>query len=111
MQFADGAPVAATIEFKSSEHGYSATSKTDAEGSFSLPILAGMKGELTRILAVMEQTLLACPELKVEPRIRGAFRFMNAAPVSLTVKSNRDDLKLEFPGPSCDALNRAAKKK
>ncbi len=79
--------------FTSPQHGYSETTDTGADGSFGLLVVAGMEGQLGGNLAVIEPILKSCPEFKVEPRRRGAFRFMDAIPIPLTVDSDRADLE------------------
>jgi hypothetical protein len=102
VQFADGAPAAiATVTFTSPEHGYSETTGTGPDGSFGLPVIAGMKGQLSGHLVVMEPILKVCPEFRVGPRRRGMFRFMDVSPISLSSDSDHGDLKLELPSPSC----------
>ena len=100
--FADGAPVAnATVEFSSTEHGYSETTSTGPDGSFGLAVEAGMKGQLSGQLAVLQPILESCPEFRVGPRRRGIFRFMDAKPIPLSSDSDHEELKLELSSPSC----------
>ena len=104
MQFADGVPVpSATVTFSSSQHGYTETTETSADGSFHLAVVAGMEGQLDGRMAVMTTILESCPEFKVGPLIRGMFRFMNASSISLSTDSDQKDLKLVLPSPSCKA--------
>jgi hypothetical protein len=102
LQFADGAPVAsATVTFRSPEHGYSETTGTDSDGSFGLPVIAGMKGQLNGQLLVFEAILRSCPEFRVRPGRRGMLRFMDASPISLSSDADHEDLELELSSPSC----------
>jgi len=102
FQFADGAPVPnAVVTFTSSEHGYSETTSTGPDGSFTLPVIAGMRGQLNGRLAVIDPILRSCPEFTVEPRSRGLFHFMDASPIPLLASSDQEDLKLELSSPSC----------
>jgi hypothetical protein len=102
FQFSDGAPVAnATVTFTSPQSGYSETTHTGEDGSFGLSAVAGMVGQLTGQLSVLEPILRSCPEFRVEPRRRGLFRFMDASPISLSVASDSEDLKLRLTSPSC----------
>jgi hypothetical protein len=102
FQFMDSAPVAiATVTFTSPQSGYSESTNTGADGSFGLSIVAGMEGQLTGEMGVLEPILRSCPEFRVELRRRGLFRFMDANPIFLTVDSDREDLKLELTSRSC----------
>jgi len=102
LQFADGVPVAgATVTFTSPEHGYSETAATGPDGSFGLPVIAGMTGHLRAQMGVLEPILSSCPEFRVGPRRSGMFRFMEAIPLSLSSDSDHANLKLELPSPSC----------
>ena len=102
FQFADGAPVAdATVTFTSPKSGYTETTETSADGSFGLSVVAGMEGQLSGQLGVIEPILRKCPEFRVEPRRRGLVRFMDASPIPLSVDSNHGDLKLVLASPSC----------
>ena len=102
LQFADGAPAAlATVTFTSPEHGYSETTGTGADGSFGLPVIAGMKGQLGGRLVVLEQILKSCPDLRVGAPRRGMFRFMDAIPTSLSSDSDQAEIELELPSSSC----------
>jgi hypothetical protein len=104
LQFADGVPASdATVTFTSPQHGYSETVAVGRDGSFALPVVAGMEGQLTAQLAVMERILRSCPEWKVQPRRRGMFRFMDASPISVLSDSDHEGLKLELPSPSCSS--------
>jgi hypothetical protein len=102
FQFMDGAPVAsAAVTFTSAQSGYSESTDTSADGSFGLSVVAGMEGRLTGQLGVLEPILRSCPEFQVEPRRSGMIRFMNASPISLSVNSDHEDLKLELTSASC----------
>ncbi len=102
VQFADGIPAAnATVTFISPQHGYSETTNTNPDGSFSMLVVAGIEGQLNGQLGVLEPILNQCPELKVGPRRRGMFRFIDANPISFSVDSDRQDLQLELLSPSC----------
>jgi len=102
FQFMDGAPVAnASVTFTSPQSGYSESTDTAADGSFGLSIVAGMQGQLTGQLGVLEPILRSCPEFRVQPRRSGMIRFMDAGPVALSVDSDHEDLKLELTSPSC----------
>jgi hypothetical protein len=68
---------------------------------FGLSVVAGMEGQLRGQAAVLEQILRSCPEFRVEPRRSVIFRFMDASPISLSVDSDHEDLKLELTSPSC----------
>jgi hypothetical protein len=102
LQFEDGAPVAsATVMFTSQEHGYTETTGTGPDGSFGLSVIAGMKGQLSGQLVVLEPILRSCPEFRVGPRRRGMLRFMDASPISVSGDSDHEGLKLELSSPSC----------
>jgi hypothetical protein len=102
LKFSDGAPVAsATVTFTSPQHGYSETTNTGPDGSFSLPVVAGMEGQLNGQLVVIEPILRSCPEFRVGPRRKGMLRFMDANPIPLSSHSDHEDLKLELSSPSC----------
>lgn len=102
MQFAHGAPVAAArVTFTSPQHGYSESTATNADGSFGLSVVDGMNGQLNGRLLVVEPILRSCPEFKVEPRRRGIVRFMDTIPIALSTGSDRSDITLELPFPSC----------
>jgi hypothetical protein len=104
LRFADGVGVdVATITFTSSEHGYSEVTGTEPDGSFRLPIIAGVAGELTGQIAVFESVLESCPDFKVEPRRRGMFRLMHTAPITLSINSDQAGISLKLPSPSCKA--------
>jgi hypothetical protein len=105
LRFADGAPAAgAIVTFTSPEHGYSETTGTRPDGSFGLLVIAGMEGQLNGQLGLFEPTLRSCPELRVGPRRRGMFRFIDGTPVSLSADSDHLDLELELSSPSCKSL-------
>ena len=102
MQFEDGVPApGAGVTFQSPQHGYTETTQTSADGSFSMRLVAGMQGQLEGGIAVLTQILASCPELKVAPRIRGIFRSIDAKPVSISSDSDQQNLKLILPSPSC----------
>lgn len=102
LSYADGARVSgATITFASAQHGYSETTKTNAEGVFGLSAVKGSEGQLTGQLMVFEPILRSCPELKVESRRRGMTRFIDGVPIRLTADSDQDNLRLILPSPSC----------
>jgi hypothetical protein len=102
MQFEDGAPVAkAGVTFASQQSGYTETAETGADGSFGLLIVAGMVGELQGGTVVMSQTLDACPQFRVGPRVSGILRFMDAGPIPLSVDSDQANFKLTLPFASC----------
>jgi len=104
MQFEDGVPaVLATVTFTSPLHGYTETTESATDGSFGLSVLAGMEGQLCGEMFVLAPILTSCPEFKVGPRIRGMLRFMDASSISLSSDSERKDLKLVLPSPSCKA--------
>jgi len=110
MQFEDGVPAAlATVTFTSPLHGYTETTESAADGSFGLSVLAGMEGQLDGEMFVLAPILTSCPEFKVGPRIRGMLRFMDASSISLSSDSDRKDLKLVLPSPSCKAWPPALK--
>jgi hypothetical protein len=103
MEFADGGPVAyATVTFTSS-HGYSETTETGPDGSFGLSAVADMEGQLDGELPVFDPILRSCPDLKVGPKVRGLFHFMDATSIPLASASDRGDLKLVMSSPSCKA--------
>jgi hypothetical protein len=102
FQFADGVPVAsALVTFTSPQHGYTETTGTSTDGSFSLSVVAGMEGQLEGQLAVLEPFLRSCTEFRVGPRRKGLFRFMDATPISLSSDSDKQGLTLELSSPSC----------
>lgn len=104
MQFKDGVPVgAAIVTFTSPQHGYTETTGTEPDGSFRLLVVAGMQGQLNGRMPIMARTLKECPEFDIEPLIRGVFRFLDSTPISVSSDSNREDLKLVIPSPSCKA--------
>ena len=104
LQFSDAAPVPnAIVTFMSPDHGYSETTSTRPDGSFALPVIAGMEGQLNGRLAVFDPILRSCPEFKVEPRSQGMFHFMHAIPISLSSDSDHENLKLELSSPSCNS--------
>jgi protocatechuate 3,4-dioxygenase beta subunit len=104
MQFEDGAPAdGATVTFTSSRHGYSETSETAADGSFDLLVVAGMEGQLDGEMSILAPILKSCPTFKVGPRIRGMLRFVDASSILLSSDSDRRDLELVLPSPSCKA--------
>lgn len=105
VHFADGVPATQVeIVFKVGENGYTDTTKTSQDGSFALPVTAGMKGQLTARLAVMQPLLARCPGLKVGPEWRGIYRFIDAAPIPLSIDSDIEGLNIELPSPSCPLL-------
>jgi hypothetical protein len=105
FQFADGAPVTnAEVTFTSEQHGYSETTSTGADGSFAFSRVAGMDGEVKGQLMLSESDLRACPQFEAGSLLDdGIMRLMDAAPVALPPNSDRSDLKLELPFPSCKA--------
>ncbi len=110
FQFADGAPVAgARVTFTSPRSGYTETTETHADGSFGLSVVAGMEGQLTGQLAVIEPILQRCPEFRVEPHRRGLFRLMDASPVPISAGSDSEDLRLTLSSPSCKSWPTSAK--
>ncbi len=105
FRFADGAPVSgATVTFTSPQHGYTDTASTDRDGSFGLLVVAGMKGQLNGALGVLELILRSCPGYKVGPRERGAFRFMDAEPISVLSDSDHEHVELKLSSSSCKSL-------
>jgi hypothetical protein len=60
-----------------------------------------MEGQLRGQLGVLEPILTSCPEFRVESRRTGVIRFMDASPISLSINSDHEDLKLELSSPSC----------
>jgi hypothetical protein len=112
MQFADGAPAAhAGITFTSPEHGYSETAGTDTDGTFSLSVIAGVDGEVTGSLGVLEAALRGCPQYQAASRKRGLFRIIDATPVPLRVASDSTGIVLELPTGSCATSGRPPDKK
>lgn len=102
IQFADGAPVPrGGVRFTSQEHGYSATTSTGPDGSFVLPVIAGMEGQLSGGFAVLEPMLKSCPQFEVGQR-RGLARVIEATPLALTSDSDQENITLELPSPSCE---------
>ncbi len=102
FQYADGAPVSgAQVNFTAQQQGYSETSETGPDGLFTLPVIAGMEGQLTALLGVFEPVLKSCPEFKVRPDAAGLMRFMDAYPISVSANTDHEDLKLELSSPSC----------
>ena len=105
IRFEDGAPaVGAGVTFSSSQHGYTETTATTADGSFDFFVVANEEGQLEGEIAVMQSVLASCPWLKVGPKIRGIFRFMNAGSISVSSDSDRTDLELVIPSQSCKDL-------
>jgi hypothetical protein len=104
MEFADGGPVAyATVTFTSSQHGYREKTATGRDGSFGLSVVAGVEGQLDGELAIFDPILRSCPELKVGPKVRGLFHFIDVPSIPLASVSDRSDLKLVLSSPSCKA--------
>lgn len=102
FRYADGVPVTrATVRFTSPQSGYSETTSSSVDGSFGLSIVAGMEGQLTGQLGILEPMLRSCPEFRVEPRRSGLMRFMDANPISLLADANHDNLILALASPSC----------
>lgn len=102
FQFVDGAPVASgTVTFTSAQSGYSETTDTSLDGTFGLSVVAGMDGQLSGQMGVLEPFLKSCPEFRVNPRRRGFIRFMDATPISLSIDSDHEALKLQLTSASC----------
>jgi hypothetical protein len=104
MLFQDGAPVSGAVTFTSSQHGYTETTSTAADGSFSLLIVAGMEGQLEGAMSVLAipSVLESCPEFKAG-QIRGMSRSLDTNSISISNDSDQKDLKLVLPSPSCKA--------
>ena len=106
VQFADGAPAAsARVTFTSPQHGYSETTETDLNGSFTVPVIAGMEGQLAARLSIFDPILKLCPDLRVGPNPRGLFHFIDATPVTVLSDTDRSGVKLELLSPSCKSLS------
>jgi hypothetical protein len=102
VRFADGVPVAnASVTFTSPEHGYSETTSTGSDGSFSLPVVAGWQGQLTGRLVVFEFMLGACPQFQSSRRGDGMLRLIDAPSLSLSSDVDHENITLELPSPSC----------
>jgi hypothetical protein len=105
LRFIDGAPVAdASVTFTSPEHGYSEATRTGPDGSFGLPVIAGMEGQLSGQLGVFEPILRLCPELRVGSRRRGMILSIDGEPVTLSADSDHEGLELKLSSPSCKSL-------
>jgi hypothetical protein len=105
LRFNDGAPVAdASVTFTSPEHGYSEATRTGPDGSFGLPVIAGMEGRLNGQLGVLEPILRSCPELRVGSRRRGMIRSIDGEPVTLSADSDHEGIELQLSSPSCKSL-------
>ncbi len=105
VRFLDLVPVAhATVTFRSPDHGYSETTSTSADGTFRLPLISGMRGQLDVQMTVLEPIVLRqCPEFGAGTRGRGLSRILAAAPMSLSIDSDREGLEFTIPSRSCKA--------
>jgi hypothetical protein len=90
-----------TVETADPDQDPSRTIVSARDGSFALPVILGMAGQLAGQLAVMEQILGSCPAFKPGPPRAGIFRFMDAKPISISVDADHPNLKLGLPFPSC----------
>lgn len=105
MQFEDGASAPnGSVTFTSPEHGYTEKTEIAADGSFTLLIIAGMKGQLDGTWGVLLPMLTSCPELKLGPKRAGMFRSIEAEPLAVSGDADHPNLKLVLPSPSCKAL-------
>jgi hypothetical protein len=104
MEFADGAPAAfASVRFTASSGGYTELAEVRRDGTFGLSIVAGVAGQLTGQMQILERLFVKCPELKVGVARRGLFRILDAEPVPLSGDADRPDVLLRLPSPSCKA--------
>ena len=102
FQYADGVPAArATVTFTSPQSGYAETATSGADGTFGLLVVAGMRGELSGRLRVLEPILARCPKFQVEPDRRGMMRFLAASPIRLSADSDAAGIVLRLTSPSC----------
>ncbi len=102
--YADGTPVTGvSVTFTSPELGYSESTSADKDGSFNLYVLAGMKGQLSAEMSIIQPLLLQCPQFVVQPRWKGMFRYMDSNTISVSTGSDQDNLQLTMPSPPCAA--------
>jgi hypothetical protein len=104
FQYSDGAPVRdVSVRFTSPAHGYSESTTTSSDGSFSLPVVAGFEGELsgTLTVSVFQDIQNKCPDFHLEPREQGLMRSMDAAPIALKADSDHAGVQLKLSSPSC----------
>lgn len=112
LQFADGSLVPdMTVTFTSAQHGYTETAETRQDGSFRLPIVEGMSGQLTGKLFVMDPAVLkSCPQFEIGRSGRGVGLTIDATPIFVSAGSAHEDLTLQLPAKSCISWPYAKKK-
>jgi hypothetical protein len=99
--FADGAPGrGVTVTFTSPEHGYTETSQAGSDGSFALPVITGMKGQLNAQTIVPAFMLGLCPEYQDGPRKDG-LHVVSAGSIFVSSESDHEGLKFEMSSRSC----------
>jgi hypothetical protein len=102
LQYSDGIPAKdASVKFASPAHGYSESTTTSPDGSFSLPVIVGLEGELTGTVFVFRGIQNKCPDFHLETREQGMVQFMDADPIPLKIDSDHPGIQLKLSSPCC----------
>ena len=74
LLFEDGTSASqSTVTFTSSEIGYSESTSVATDGSFTFYVLAGMQGQLSAEMSIMQPALAQCPQYVVRSRVGAAY--------------------------------------
>jgi hypothetical protein len=99
-EYADGVPLSGTVTFSSEPSGYTERIEIREDGSFALPVVAGMEGELFADTSIILNILPSCPQF-VAFRETGMFAHSETARLAFTSVSDQKNLKLVMPFASC----------
>lgn len=100
VEYTDGVPVVGSVTFSSERSGYTERIEIRPDGSFSLPVVPGMDGELFAGTSTILTLLRSCPQFVVAKE--GGMMAMAETPkLQLTSDSDHRDLKLVMPFASC----------
>jgi hypothetical protein len=108
LVYADGAPAAKQfVEFQPEvvKEGYEGKAgiTTDAQGRFTLTVLAGLKGHLYGSMHTYQGEYLNCPLLDELIKAAGTnIPTIKTAPLSVEIKENLAGVKLIFSFPLCE---------
>jgi hypothetical protein len=99
-EYTDGVPVVGSVTFSSERSGYTERIEIRPDGSFVLPVVAGMDGELYAGTGLIMNLLTSCPQFKVVKE-GGMIVTAETPKLPLTSDSDHRDLKLVMPFASC----------
>jgi hypothetical protein len=112
LLYSDGRPVAGEfVEFNAEtvKEGFDGEihTSTDAEGRFSLPVLAGLKGSLRGFMYTYVGEFANCPQLDQLIRANGgSVPDIGTKPLAMEINRDMQDVKLVFPFPYCVKADR-----